>query len=109
MQSSFPSGSRRAREAKTLALMIDIYCRNTHHADKTPCDECAELLRYSMRRLSNCTFKEQKTTCSKCSVHCYAANQRNLIRAVMRHSGPRMILRHPILAIAHLYDTIVIR
>jgi len=29
---------------------------------------------------------------------------RKKIRAVMRYSGPRMIYRHPALAIAHLID-----
>ncbi|MDR2466211.1 MAG: nitrous oxide-stimulated promoter family protein [Prevotellaceae bacterium] len=102
MNDSPQLGKHRAREAKTLALMINIYCRNKHRADTTPCGECAELLRYSMRRLSNCTFRERKPACSKCSVHCYAANQRNRIRAVMRYAGPRMIFLHPILTINHL-------
>jgi hypothetical protein len=30
---------------------------------------------------------------------------RQQIRAVMRYSGPRMIIRHPMLALAHLVDT----
>ena len=29
---------------------------------------------------------------------------RERVRAVMRYSGPRMLTRHPVLAVAHLAD-----
>ncbi len=32
------------------------------------------------------------------------AGEREKIIAVMRHAGPRMIARHPILAVRHLRD-----
>jgi hypothetical protein len=37
-------------------------------------------------------------------VHCYRAQQRERIRRVMRYSGPRMLLAHPLLALLHLLD-----
>jgi len=37
-------------------------------------------------------------------VHCYAPEMREKIKEVMRYAGPRMLLSHPILAIAHLID-----
>ena len=39
-----------------------------------------------------------------CPIHCYAKAEREQMREVMRHSGPRMLLRHPVLAIRHLLD-----
>ena len=36
------------------------------------------------------------------SVHCYQPQMREQIRQVMRYSGPRMLLYHPVLAIWHL-------
>ncbi|MEG0375126.1 MAG: nitrous oxide-stimulated promoter family protein, partial [Raoultibacter sp.] len=34
--------------------------------------------------------------------HCYKPEEREKIRAVMRHAGPRMMTKHPIAAIRHL-------
>jgi hypothetical protein len=95
--------SRIKRESKTVEVMISDYCHDHHFADKR-CLECAELLDYALERLNKCPFKEGKTTCAKCPVHCYKPDMRQRIRAVMRYAGPRMIYRHPILASFHLID-----
>jgi hypothetical protein len=42
--------------------------------------------------------------CEACPIHCYAKAEREQMREVMRYSGPRMLLRHPVLAIRHLLD-----
>ena len=57
-----------------------------------------------MRRLENCPYGEKKTTCAHCVIHCYKSDMRERIREVMRFAGPRMMLRHPILAVAHMMD-----
>ncbi|MDR2564273.1 MAG: nitrous oxide-stimulated promoter family protein [Prevotellaceae bacterium] len=97
-------GRRRKREAKTIKLMIELYCRKHHPEHKGLCDNCTALYNYAMRRLSQCLFEERKPTCAKCPVHCYAKTQRISIRAVMRYSGWRILFSHPCLAIAHLRD-----
>jgi hypothetical protein len=94
--------SRIKRESKTVEVMISDYCREHHFTDKQ-C-ECAELLEYALERLNNCPFKEGKTTCARCPVHCYQPAMREKIRTVMRYTGPRMIYRHPLLALFHLID-----
>lgn len=94
---------RMTREGKTVAVMIDLYCRSHHRVD-TPCPECLELLVYAKGRLEICPFQEGKTTCAKCSVHCFKPAMREKIRTVMRYSGPRMLRRHPIMAVRHLID-----
>jgi hypothetical protein len=100
----FFSSNRRKREAQTVAAMITRYCRD-HHQTKGPlCSECEALLAYARKRLRNCPFQENKTTCGKCSVHCYSPNQRERILAVMRSSGPKMLFSHPVLALLHLLD-----
>ena len=43
-----------------------------------------------------------KTTCARCSVHCYNPKMRRGIRVVMRYSGPRMFFYHPVMAFRHL-------
>ena len=50
-----------------------------------------------------CPFMETKTFCSQCKVHCYKKDKREQIRKVMRFSGPRMLVYHPVMAICHLY------
>lgn len=97
--------ARRARELKTLQAMVRLYCRGHAHAGRDPlCPECAALLHYAVRRLRRCVFGDAKPTCAACVVHCYRAQTRDQIRAVMRWAGPRMLLRHPVLAIAHMLD-----
>jgi hypothetical protein len=93
-----------AREEKTVAVMIGMYCRAHHAGGRQPCAECAQLLEYALRRIAGCRFGPAKPVCSKCRVHCYAAGPREAIRRVMRFAGPRMLLAHPLLALLHLLD-----
>jgi hypothetical protein len=37
-------------------------------------------------------------------VHCYKRRQREQARTIMRYSGPRMMRRHPWLALMHVLD-----
>ncbi len=91
------------REAATVEVMIRAYCQDRHNSD-TLCADCRELLAYANKRLANCPFQENKTTCGKCSVHCYQPAMRKKIQEVMRTIGPKMILSHPLMGIMHLLD-----
>ena len=84
--------------------MIKIFCRAHHHPVEALCTQCWELSEYAEKRLAACPFQEEKSTCTKCSVHCYKPSMREQIQKVMRFSGPKMILHHPFLAVAHLLD-----
>lgn len=95
-------------ESKTIGLMISLFCRKNHGANGL-CPECQELTTYALERVAQCPYKENKPVCSKCSVHCYRKEFREKIRRVMRYSGPRMLLYHPILAIHHLYRMITVK
>jgi len=95
---------RLARELATLRTMAGLYCGDHHDARGSLCAECDELLQYATRRLDRCVFGDAKPTCANCKVHCYNAAMREQVRLMMRYSGPRMLLRHPLLAIAHLLD-----
>ena len=98
-----PRFVRRRRELRTLEAMIGMYCRR-HHGSAGSCAECAELLDYARRRLQRCIFGDAKPTCANCTVHCYNAQMRERVRAVMRWAGPRMLFRHPLIAVAHMID-----
>ena len=92
------------REKRTIEAMIDIYCRGNHKRTSELCGECRQLLEYAFKRLEKCPFKENKPACGKCPVHCYRPAMREQVRKVMRYSGPRMMLHHPLQAVLHLLD-----
>jgi len=105
MESSLPfMDARLTREAKTIEKMVFMHCRRLHGTRTSLCSECDELLKYAMGRLQKCPYREGKTTCAKCPVHCYKPEMREKIREVMRSSGPRMLFRHPVMALLHLKD-----
>jgi len=100
---------RLAREERTIAEMIAMYCHD-HHGEEVArgpdglCLDCAELMAYARLRLEKCRYGADKPTCAKCTTHCYTPALRERVREVMRYSGPRMLKRHPVLAVAHLVD-----
>jgi hypothetical protein len=93
---------RMERERKTVEAMVHLFCIG-HHGDRTgSCNECSDLYEYALSRLKMCPFQSEKPTCARCSVHCYRPDRREQIRAVMRYSGPRMLIHHPLLAMHHM-------
>lgn len=105
MTEQAPAFARRAREFQTIAAMLRMYCRAHHAPHGTAlCPACRELHDYAQRRLERCVFGEAKPTCANCIVHCYKAVMRERVRLVMAWAGPRMLLRHPVLAIRHMID-----
>ncbi len=94
----------REEERKTVRLMIQIYCRAAHgHLQQGfLCEDCARLAEYSEARLERCPWGEEKPTCARCPTHCYKPDMREAVRKVMRYSGPRMLLSHPVRGARHL-------
>ena len=99
-----PSLRRENRERRTLEVMVGLYCRETHGRGSGLCVPCQRLLGYAFERIENCPWGDEKPTCANCSVHCYRAEERLQILEQMRYAGPRMLKRHPVLAILHLID-----
>ena len=93
--------SRITWEKRTVGHMIGLWCRK-NHGGKELCNECRELLDYSLARLEHCRFGNAKTKCHKGPVHCYRPDMREKIRTVMRFSGPRMLFYHPLEAMRYL-------
>lgn len=99
------TNSRLNREYRTIEEMVYLFCANRHTVTgRELCPECRELLNYAVMRLERCPFQDDKPTCANCPVHCYKPAMRERVREVMRYSGPRMLVRHPILAIWHILD-----
>ena len=96
---------RLKREHQTLEHMVDIYCADHHQpVGEKHCDACEQLLRYSAVRLQKCPYGQEKPTCNHCPIHCYKREPREQVQAVMRYAGPRMPLRHPWIALTHVFD-----
>lgn len=102
----FSQKKRLAREQLTMTRMVGIYC-TAHHdpCGGNLCASCREFLDYAEVRLRKCPYGDHKPTCANCPVHCYKPARKEEAREIMRFAGPRMLLRHPLLAIAHQLDS----
>ena len=87
--------SRIEKDKRTLEFMIDLYCKKKHKLGLDDCPECKELYNYAANRLEKCKYGENKTSCKKCSSHCYHTDMKEKIKEVMRFSGPRVIIFRP--------------
>jgi hypothetical protein len=95
------------REKLTIRNMIGIYCRGNRHCASGICQECEKLLRYAYARINACPYDGSiKPVCGLCRTNCFSPEMHRLFSAVMRYSGPRMMVRHPVLTLAHFCDAI---
>jgi hypothetical protein len=93
------------REKNTIEKMIYLYCTGKHTSvPGSLCPSCTDLLHYTQQRLTRCPFQEKKSTCAKCTVHCYTPAMRVKIRQVMAFAGPQMLVRYPLLTLRHFLD-----
>lgn len=96
--------TRIEREKNTIKLMIEIYCKKNHGSKASLCDECSELLEYAEKRLTLCKFGEEKSTCSRCPVHCYKKDMKEKVKRVMKFSGPRLLIYKPTELLKHMLN-----
>lgn len=90
-------------EQQTVTAMVRLYCAEHHPNDNGVCRDCGALLQYAHARLAACPYGAGKPTCKACPIHCYKPEPREAMKTVMRFSGPRMLWRHPWLALVHLW------
>ena len=93
-------------EFKTIKAMLTIYCKAFHKKEGVitqECSECHDFLIYANEKLDRCPYGQSKPTCNRCPIHCYKPTQREQARKIMRYAGPRMLIKHPLLAIRHLH------
>lgn len=95
---------RLGRELRTIEAMLRIACHDRHGTAAGLCTECRALADYAAKRLALCPYGADKPTCVNCRIHCYGPRQREQVRETMRYAGPRMMLRHPYLAVMHVVD-----
>ena len=88
-------------ETKTIKLMIEMYCSHFHQSESL-CKDCLELHDYACLKIGKCPFGPDKPACNQCTIHCYKPEKREQVKTVMRWAGPRMMYKHPVLAMQHL-------
>lgn len=91
------------REKIIVGYMIEIYCKNQHNDKGKLCVDCEELRNYSIERLNSCRYAINKPVCKNCTTHCYNPAMKERIIKVMRYSGPRMIVLHPVHAFYYIF------
>lgn len=96
--------SKLETEKLTVSAMVKIFCRDKHKTRKDLCVDCLDLTEYAIMRLDKCPFGEKKPKCSACKAHCYKPEKLEKIKKVMRYAGPRMILKHPVMAVKHVLN-----
>jgi hypothetical protein len=108
------------RDLKLLALFVRVFCDGQHAtAERAPlklsgywnpthrgrplelCEDCRRLLTHAIVKRTRCPL-DPKPMCRHCPVHCYGPGYRDAMRAVMRYSGKRMILRGRLDYLLHL-------
>lgn len=88
------------QEITLIKVMIQLfYQKQEEQAELT----VEQMLAYAQKRLEVCRFGEAKPTCQHCPVHCYQKRYQEQMKLIMRYSGPRMLVYHPVLAIKHAF------
>lgn len=91
-----------ADEVRTIRLMTEIYCHAHHGTDSELCEECQAFFEYARKRLACCPYGDKKPVCKKCRIHCFGKDFKTKAKEIMAYSGPRLMLRHPILSLRHI-------
>ena len=65
---------------------------------------CTGLFAYAMERLERCPYPGTETHLCQLPDPLLSKKKREQVRLMMRYAGPKMLLRHPILAVRHLID-----
>lgn len=85
--------------------MIEIYCKHKHSYNGSLCKDCQEMKDYANMKIDKCPHIESKTFCSSCKTHCYEKLHRKKIREIMKYSGPRIIVYHPVATVKHIISS----
>jgi hypothetical protein len=95
------------REKLTIRHMIEIYCRGQRPSATGICEDCGEVIRYAHDRIGECPYVAQsKPACGLCRSNCFTPEMHRRFALIMRYAGPRMMVRHPILTVAHIWDAV---
>jgi len=98
--------SRQKKDICLIGSFVELYCdgkhggadRHTYHLPtglgvRSLCPDCSCFMEYAVMKRLKCPLEEEKPTCRRCRIHCYAPPQRQLVREIMAYSGRWFILK----------------
>ena len=97
--------SKREREKQMVSQMIALYCRRNHHTKGGPLPRLRSAERLRPPALRSLPVHGDENLLFQLPGTLLQAGDAGKIRAVMRFSGPRMILYHPVAAVRHVVET----
>ena len=108
MKKPVPDGDTTTeREKLTIRNMIGIYCRGHRHSASGSCPDCGSMLRYAQERIDSCPYNgSAKPVCGLCRTSCFTPDSHRRFCEIMKYAGPRMMVRHPVQTLAHLWDAV---
>lgn len=89
-------------EKSTIEKIAGIYCSNKHGVTGVLCYDCSKLLADTIHLVNKCPYSP-KPACGACKTNCFSVEHKRKMNQVMKYSGARMLFRHPILTINHLW------
>ncbi len=93
---------RRDKKHMISEKMIKMYCKYNHSKSTELCYDCIDLMEYSKFRTSKCPYIGITLFCVNCPTPCYKVDYKEVMRKVMKYSGPRFLFKHPIYTISHV-------
>lgn len=93
------------KDIRIIGRFTQVWCAGHRHPERAPydlpgdlpplslCPDCASFMAYAVARRLSCPLEAEKPSCKHCRIHCYAPQQRALVRQIMAWSGRRMIMR----------------
>ena len=81
------------------------YCKGNHAGRAKDaagmCPECRGAIEQTLARAEACPHGHEGT-CQDCATPCQRGEAQQRIKAIMRYAAPRMMFRHPLMALGYL-------
>ncbi len=93
------------KDIRIIGMFTEAWCAGHQHEQRRPlqvpgmskplelCPACSAFMEYAVSRRLKCPLEAEKPSCKHCRIHCYAPQQRELVKRIMAWAGRRMIMR----------------
>lgn len=93
------------KDINVIARFTQVWCSGHRHQQRSLqllpgnlkpvelCPDCSNFVQYAIQKRYKCPLEAEKPSCKHCRIHCYAPEQRALVKKIMAWSGRRMIMR----------------
>lgn len=93
-------------DIRLIGKFVETYCSGKHSGStrkacslpadlghRLLCSDCTDFLQHAVMKRLNCPLEDEKPSCKRCRIHCYAAPHRENVREIMAYSGRKLIMR----------------